>query len=114
MMLTHCTILYLRSRRHKMHLFSVLRVVMGCTRGGGVTLRNLAFTRTVDLRAMSEEEGGKESLTSEQKHTRQKKDSEGPQSSASQAWMAMLTLITPRKLDSPSASWSHSLIYSSS
>lgn len=80
MMLTHCTVLYLRSRRHKMHLFSVLRVVMGCTWGGGVTLRNLAFTRTVDLRAMSEEEleGAKESLTSERKHTRQKKDSEGP------------------------------------
>lgn len=79
MMLTHYTVLYLRSQCHKTHLFSVLLVVMGCTWGGGVTLWNLAFTRTVDLRAMSEEglEGAKESLTSEQNHTRQK-DSEGP------------------------------------
>lgn len=77
---TQCAALYLRSRRHKMHLFSVLRTNVGCTWGGGVTLWNLVFTRSIELRAVSEEElgGVKESLTSKQKHTRQKKDSEGP------------------------------------
>lgn len=77
---TQCAAVYLRSRRHKMYLFSVLPTNVGCTWGGGVTLRNLVFTRSIELRAMSEEElgGAKESLTSKQKHTRQKKDSEGP------------------------------------